>query len=133
MSDRLRELLRQRALLQEHLAWLDREIAGASDSTTAAPAAAPTVRSSQPVPVPLPAAVPLPALPPASSAPIASALPAPPPVDVTPVAENILREYRVEPRSLQQDVRKGCLLYFVAAFVLLGLGVTVLYFAISSR
>src|SRR6478672_3124092 len=30
MSDRLSELLRQRALVQEHLAWLDRQIADAS-------------------------------------------------------------------------------------------------------
>jgi len=34
VSDRLEELRRQRALLQQHLAWLDAEIAAASQSLT---------------------------------------------------------------------------------------------------
>lgn len=48
MSDRLKEFQRQRALLQEHLAWLDREIAreGANQppppSVSAATPGAPT-------------------------------------------------------------------------------------------
>ncbi|HZP60009.1 MAG TPA: hypothetical protein VFB27_06750, partial [Opitutaceae bacterium] len=33
-SDHLSELRRQRALVQEHLAWLDREIAAAAGETT---------------------------------------------------------------------------------------------------
>ena len=36
MSDRLAELVRQRALVQEHLAWLDREIARAAQKPVAA-------------------------------------------------------------------------------------------------
>jgi hypothetical protein len=39
MSDRLPELRRQRALVAEQLAWLDREIAAAGGETPAAPAA----------------------------------------------------------------------------------------------
>jgi hypothetical protein len=35
MSDRLPELRRQRALVAEHLAWLDREIAAAGGETSA--------------------------------------------------------------------------------------------------
>lgn len=37
MSDRLSELQRQRALLQEHLAWLEGEIAQASPAQAATP------------------------------------------------------------------------------------------------
>ena len=39
MSDRLPELRRQRALVADQLAWLDREIAAAGGETPAAPAA----------------------------------------------------------------------------------------------
>ena len=38
MSSRLDELRRHRALLQEHLAWLDREIAAAAGEKPASPA-----------------------------------------------------------------------------------------------
>ena len=41
MSDRLPELRRQRTLVAEHLAWLDREIAAAGGETSATPAASP--------------------------------------------------------------------------------------------
>lgn len=47
MSDRLAELRRQRQLMQEHLAWLDREIA--TETGKAAPAAA---TPAGPAPVP---------------------------------------------------------------------------------
>ena len=52
MSDRLQDLLRQRALIQEQLAWLDREIAAAADAAlaTTAPAVTPAPR---PVSAPL--------------------------------------------------------------------------------
>ena len=143
MSDRLSELLRQRALLQEHLAWLDREIeAAARSSSTPSSAALP-----RPVPTEVPAFPPTPALPtvsvaaipPAPSAPaltarLAGTVPVSPAATVVvPGAEAILDQYRVEPRSVQQDVRKGCFLYFAAAFVLLGLGVAALYFLVGSR
>lgn len=136
MSERLSELLRQRALLQQHLAWLDREIASATTPTTA------------PVPsmVSLPAPVALPTLPAVAGAtpPVATIVgtptlasnpatgPASPPA-VTPNPDAILDKYRTEPRSLQQDVRKGCFLYFAAALLILALGVLGLYFALRSR
>jgi hypothetical protein len=35
--------------------------------------------------------------------------------------------------SVKQDVRKGCLLYFAAAFLILGLVVTILYFSLGTH
>ena len=52
MSDRFQELLRQRALVQQHLAWLDGEIAEASGSTPATPTPAPRQPFSSPHPTP---------------------------------------------------------------------------------
>ena len=136
MSDRLRELLRQRALLQEHLAWLDREIdaaAGKPASPAGLAAPAPSVAvSSAPVALPAPASSPAPALPAAAIPRIIAGI-ATPRIEAAPISDAAFERYRVEPRTVQQDVRKGCFLYFAAAFVLLGLGVTVLYYAISSR
>jgi hypothetical protein len=47
--------------------------------------------------------------------------------------DGILEQYRVMPAAVHQDVRKGCFLYFAAAFVVLGIVVAILYFAISTR
>lgn len=110
--DRLAELRRQRALVQEHLDWLDREIAAAGGST-------PALLSPRPA-----AFTPAPA--------IVAKLPPSIPAAATPdarEAETILEQYRTSDKSLKTDVRKGCLLYFAAAFVLLGLGVAALWFA----
>ena len=132
MADRLSELARQRALLSEHLAWLDREIADE------------TVKRLIPTQPSVPS----------TSAPVASATaPTAPPVKTTPVAPSpsesaatgassspgaddgreILEQYRVTPTSVKQDVRKGCLLYFAAAFLLLGLVVAILYITIGTH
>ncbi len=101
MSDRLAELQRQRTLVQQHLTWLDREIAAAQ------PGPAPN-----PVPSPLPSG---------------GNVIAP---TITPLADadTILSQYRSEEASLKTDVRKGCLLYASLAFALLILGVFGLYF-----
>jgi hypothetical protein len=140
MSDRLAELLHQRALLQEHLAWLEGEIAAASDASVR-----PSTRPiSVPAPPPSEAAISRPAdrsvhpiAIPSSGARVAASLPSPVVVDLAekavPAADEILEQYRQSSGNVQQDVRKGCFLYFAAAFVVLGLVVTVLYFAISSR
>ncbi len=108
MSDRLTELQRQRALLQQHLAWIEREIA-----TEAAQSGAP-VHLSPPTPTAAPA--------PTSSVTAAQ-----------PDAEAILSQYRSEPASLHENVRKGCFLYFALAFLLVGLAVTALYLYTRSR
>jgi len=118
MSDRLAELVRQRALVQEHLAWLNREIAHAADAAKSATAAVPA-------PAPLPAATA--SAPPAAAPLVPAALPASPKaID----ADEIIAQYQATPANVKQDVRKGCLLYFSAALVLLGLVVTVLYIAL---
>ena len=109
MSDRLAELRRQRQLLQEHLAWLDREIAATgTPPADPAPGAAPTVN---PAPPP----------------------PAPTAVSGPDEADELLRQYTSSPESLQKDVRKGCFLYFALASVAFIILVAVLYLALSNR
>jgi hypothetical protein len=56
MSDRLSDLQRQRALLQEHVAWLDREIARESGARPPTP---PRREDAIPTSPPLPAATPV--------------------------------------------------------------------------
>ena len=116
MSDRLQELRRQRALVQEHLAWLDREVAA-----LAGPQSAPSEPRVDP-PVVLPAAtVPL-ILPAVVAAPLAP--------EIAAVADSIIDEYRVPPETLKTDVKKGCFVYFFAALALVSLGVFGFYFAL---
>ena len=129
MPDRLVELLRQRALIQEHLAWLDREIAAVSNQPDATPGLAPTTATV--LPAPLTSA-------PASTVPVPNPLAATSPIPAgralpPPDADAIIEQYRSSPGSLQSEVRKGCFLYCAAALVLLGLGVVALSFLISSR
>jgi uncharacterized membrane protein len=134
MSDRLDALLRQRALLREHVAWLDSEIAAAQAAEERAPAdSSPTPFASAAAPTPRvesPAARP-------PAAPAVAPRPAPPPPAaptlVAAQADEILETYRTPANSLQSDVRKGCFLYFFAALALVGLGVTALYFLIGTR
>jgi hypothetical protein len=103
-SDRLTELQRQRALVQEQLAWFDREIAretGQGAPTAASPSSAER---------------------PADTAPVAE----------TPIidreAEKILERYRHAGHPVKDEVKRGCLLYFFAAFALLALGLTAFWF-----
>lgn len=84
MSDRLTELNRQRALLAEHLAWIDREIAAA--------------RGEAPAPVPAPPPPPVPAAP---------AAPAP---DVDALFERL----RAEEQGRGQLSKQGCWIVFAA-------------------
>ena len=113
MSDRLAELQRQRALVQEHLAWLDREIAAAGKPTDRSlPAAATTTATT------------LPATPTAVA-------PKPTPSEVH--VDELLAQYRSAPGAVRQDVRKGCLLYFALALVVLAASVAILYFALGPK
>lgn len=100
MSDRLQKLLRQRALLQEHLAWLDREIAEAEG-----------------VP-PLPADRPLPSTARATVATDVSAR----------EAEEILGRFQQDASGVQTDTRRGCLIIFSIAMGLLMLAAIVGYY-----
>ena len=98
MSDRLKDLQRQRALAQEQLDWLDREIA----RETGAAAAFPT-RSTTP-------ALPEPAIQPVSSA-------------VAPSPEQILAQYQTRGRPMAVEAKRGCILYFIVGMILLVLAV----------
>ena len=105
MSDRLDEYRRQRALLKEHLDWLDRQIAGLEGF--------PEVESRRPV------------------APPETGTGAPPPMlssgpsDLD--AESILSQYRQPEGTLQSEARRGCLFFFSIGLVLTALAVFVLY------
>ncbi|MGC4071745.1 MAG: hypothetical protein QM760_04380 [Nibricoccus sp.] len=111
MSDRLNELLRQRAAIQAHLDWLDREIAHARSSAPAPAGSTPTPASSAETPLP-------------SSA--TTSLTPPEAGGTNPDA--ILAGYQQDPKNIHTDVRKGCLLYFFGAFLVLGLLVASFYF-----
>lgn len=121
MSDRLAELRRQRALVREHLAWLDREIAHADESDHL-PAGF--------VKQPAPAAAIVAAV--VNAGPLANSVssPAAESFATATAADAILSEYRVPAAALKSDVRKGCLIYFAAAFALVAAGVAILYFAL---
>lgn len=104
MSDRLQELLRQKALLAEQAAWLEREIAAEQARIGVTPSAA------------------------------AAATPAsPPPASVDSSAAALLDQYRPNPQLVQQDVKRGCYLYFLGALALLGLGVLAIYLAYRGK
>ena len=141
MPDRLNELVRQRTLVSEHLAWLDREIARANSMPAPAPAPLATQIAPSPAGSFVPPTCDTAALTSATAKvdPIVASPPSAPalmPVAGQPPAalsEEILDQYRVSPKAVHQDVRKGCFLYFVGAFVVLGIVVAILYFTISSR
>lgn len=112
MSDRLQELLRQKALLDEQAAWFEREIAleRARTGGPAAPAAAPA----------FPPVTPLaPATPAAAPAPVALSLDA--------EAEAIIDQYRAPAQSSRRLLQWGCILYVIGALVLLILSVLAIY------
>lgn len=136
MASRLDELQRQRALLEEHLAWLDREIAAEKSGTTPVAASLPPAPGAGPSPERrLRAAAPVTAVTTATAADATVAttinVVSPGAVGATggaPAAPDaILDQYRQAPDMLQNDIRKGCFLYFALAFVLLGIGVGALY------
>lgn len=113
--DRLPELLHQRELVRAQLAWLEREIAAATETnpapaSSAAPARAPAAPLS-----PAPAAVPS-GLPPAPE--FAANLP------TTPATEL----YEPDPRSAALNARRGCFTFFALALLLLGLALAAVYF-----
>lgn len=103
---RLDDLQRQRALVQQHLAWLDREIAAAQSTAPTGPAALPP-----------------------DAAPLAPRLSRPTPGAVPDTdAEAILDQYRSAAPTLKTEVRNGCLLYAGGALALLLLGAFALSF-----
>ncbi len=99
---RLAELQRQRDLVREHLAWLEREIAREHSVTPQAIAPAVVSVSVQPEPS---SPTPTPAVPT-----FPSELPKPDPVGAA------------------AEARRGCLLLFIAAFAILALALFAIYF-----
>jgi hypothetical protein len=106
MSDRLTELQRQRALAQEQLAWLDREIA--RESGQALPAASTPERG--------PAATPRSA----TAGRVADDAAA-------RAAEEILAQYQQPGPTLEKNVKRGCYIYFFLALAALGIFATGAY------
>jgi hypothetical protein len=113
MSERLNELQRQRRLVQEHLAWLDKEIAAATPATPASPAG-PAAAVVDPLTFPADATR-VPSQTDTVSAPDA-------------VADEILVQYQQDPGSLQTDVRRGCITAFIAGMAALLVFVAGAYF-----
>jgi hypothetical protein len=103
MSDRLQELLRQKALLAEQAAGLERKIAAEEAKADVNPSATGLVTA------------------------------APPPVSADAAVAALLDEYRPDPHALQQSVKRGCYLYFLGAVTLLGLGVLAIYIVYRHR
>jgi hypothetical protein len=117
---RLAELHRQRKLVQEHLAWLDEQIAQATPSAGAVagggrvePIATPTANS----------AAQEAATQGTTTQPLVAAT-----TDTAMDAE--LDRYRRPASDLQRDVRMGCLLYFAAGLLMTAAIVAILYFAL---
>ena len=117
MFDRLAQLRRQRALAQEQLEWINREIAEAETRARENPG--PTAGlSGEKL---------------GSDSTVAASTPSAAPTTPSAAEEAIIAPYRVAPEALNRDVRKGCLLYFFAALLLLAVGVAILYFSFRAR
>lgn len=108
MNPRLAKLHEQRELILKHLQWIDQEIAAEDPAEVRRDPAAQ-------VPIEVSAAEPKPA--PVAETPQPSAIPILP---LDPTEED-------NAQSLKSDVRKGCLLYFGLAWVILAGGGAVVY------
>lgn len=112
------ELLRQKALLQEHLRWLEEKLAECPDTPSSGTPGPKPPATAEPAPHPAKTSVPAP--PPA-------ALKATPPATASPPdeADNILRQYRhasMTPRQAQFGcIGIGVLLAALGLFIFLGL------------
>jgi len=108
MTPRMEQLKRQRALLHEHLRWLESEIAAETSAVlTVRPAAAAPAPSIAPQPTTAPDHADLAT----ASAPNAPAAEVP----------------EADVRGIHSEVRSGCLLYFAIAFVALAAVVGFIY------
>lgn len=121
MTDRLQELLRQKALLAEHAAWLEREIAAeqavasiiaAHPASAASPSVRPDAAPGDAFPAARPALAPT-----APGAAISEGN-----------ADAILQQYRDSTKSIHNQVLRGCLVYLALALLLLCGGVAAIFF-----
>ncbi len=101
MSDRLTDLHRQRAAIQQHLDWLDREITAAQ----AGPAAAPAPLKPAPVPA------------------------APPVAPIVPASDTVLPDLgQPDPVNAARQAKKGCLLYLVVGLAVFFAAIFAIFF-----
>jgi hypothetical protein len=112
VSDRSDELRRQREIVRQHLAWLDRELAS---------------REGIPAPEPLPnVAQDYPSVPPRYPSVSAS--------DADRDAESILDEFRQPAPSIEAQTKRGCILYFaIGVGLLLAVVIATVYFYSRGR
>ncbi len=111
MADRLEELRKQRALVQQHLTWLDHEIAAMTVTRLTLPPFA--MRSGTRPPV----------------APTATSPDEPPaagPVAGLPIPD--LADFQVDPDNVHGDTRRGCIMYAAIALIVMALICGVIYF-----
>lgn len=106
MQDRLAELRRQRALVAEHLAWIDREIAAAAPADSPLQSSADAPRPAPNLTVNAVSEPPQPVLPINPSQRSDASAPASVPLPSLPESK---------PAEIQSDVRRGCFIYFALA------------------
>lgn len=98
MSERLRHLQRQQALLREHLAWIDAEIV--RETTPVVPVIAAAPASTESLPAAPSAVAPPPATPPALAD-----------------ADALIERYAADERQNPDDIRRGCLVFFIGGLI----------------
>jgi len=113
MSDRLEELRKQRALVQQHLTWLDHEIASVTVTRLTLPPFAMRGTTRPPIPSATTPATPKTG---ATRSPLSAA------------AVPELAEFQVDPDDVHGDTRRGCIIYSAIAFLVLVLIMGVIYF-----
>jgi hypothetical protein len=136
MSQRLAELHRQRQLVEEHLAWLNREIAAELIGGALKHEPAPRLAEDLPPAAPSRSATTTTAASAdgakAETSTTGATSAATPPVPDSSLSaslppEALIDEYRTPPDALRDEVRKGCFLYLALAFGVLAVGIAVLY------
>ena len=116
MSDRLTELQRQRALIQGHLAWLDREIAEVANEPSSASSQSPG--SFQP------------STPSAATAPV----PTTAPLTANRDADELIAKFGSDTKDTTQSARRGCFIVFGALLVpILGFLAYMIYLSFRGR
>jgi hypothetical protein len=119
--DRLAELRRQRALVAQHLAWIDAELTAAGSGQAPSPVAAP---ESSPAPSSAPPSAPM-----TEASTINVATPVDPSVALANTrADEIIEKYRATEALDPQAAKRGCLTLFGAAFALAGFVVLAIYY-----
>ncbi len=110
MADRLEELRKQRALVQQHLTWLDHEIAAMTVTRLTLPPFAMRSGTRPPVPTATTPATPM----------------APGPAAGMVIPE--LADFQVDPDNVHGDTRRGCIIYTAIAIIVMALICGVIYF-----